>query len=60
MKQRSGLEHGTIQSYDGTRHPKHLFAKVGAIMGVKNCAIMIVNIYTLFIFYVEKLLKTID
>ncbi len=60
MKQRSGLEHGTVQSDDGTRHPKHLFAKLGAIMGVKNCAIIIVHIYTLFIFYVEKLLKTID
>jgi hypothetical protein len=51
MKQRSGLEQGTVQSDDGTRHPKHLLAKLDAIMGIKNCAIIIIiHVYTLFIF----------
>jgi hypothetical protein len=35
IKQRWGLEQGTVQSDDGTRHPKHRLAKLGVIMGVK-------------------------
>jgi hypothetical protein len=54
MKQRWGLEQGTVQSDDGTRHPKHRLAKLGAMMGVKKCAIIIIHVYTLFVFLATK------